>query len=484
MNRFLPLVFLFGILWACSSSDDATTNDTGPGTDTDSGTTSSDPVISSINFSLDNSFAGDQIDISAIVSDPDNDIVDYEWTISDGSFEVVSDTSIIWSSPDTPVNATVTLTVTDSESNSATRSEDLFLELRPTTYQRSIGGEYYRLSSNTLLQRVDEYIYMYVSQPIGSGGSELKLLKLDYFGEEIWSKTIAIRPSDPAGVYYFERTADDNFLVNNSTGVAKVDFDGNILWTLDVSVGEFIQLANGNYFFTTYISGADVTGYYIISPEGSVLALEAFSSELESLRTYDVTEGPESDTYFILSRISAPRPEPNMRIVQINSDGGYLGEINPPNRINFGEAGTINKNADGTYTLIYNSETDSGFTNTITYLNINADGTVNAEEVYTNDDHMQVYNALALEDGGYLIYGTIGSSERRARSLFLRIDADGNEQWRKDYGNDSDLMDFACSAVELPSGGLIISGSEYIIDPATGNFVQVYLHSYNSDGSL
>ncbi len=474
--KYLSIIlslFLIG----CSSSDDPDESNTNNNNNSGS---SGAPVISQITVSLTDRYAGDQIEVSAIVTDSENDIVSYEWSFSGGDFEETSQTSVNWNSPSTAGSYTITLTVKDAEDNSTSKTEEVLLELRPLTFQKNIGGNYFRLYSNSGLHIVDDAIYMYVSQPSGESSSSMQLVKLDLFGTQIWSREITTREDSPLGVGYFELTADGNFLLNTEFGVAKVNLEGEILWTYNDAVGGFIQLDNGNYYFTTYIEGEDVSGFYIFSPDGVVIANGPNDEEIDFLPIYGSGKGPDADTYFIISSYSTPSSEPNARMVLINGSGDYVSEFALPYRIFQGAF--MFQESDGTYTIFFNTE-DASNQGTITRVNMDSEGNVNNQNIYTNSDFMSAISVSQAQDGGYFVVGAIGSSSAAAKSLFFKTNMDGSQSWQSEYGNRSDKMDFASKVQITPSGRVLISGSEYIVD-ATGTFVRIYLHKYNSDGSL
>lgn len=88
----------------------------------------SSPEISVIKINSQDSYAGDEIIIDALVSDLDDNISTYAWSVSEGSFEKVSSTRIKRKSPNQSGTYSISLTVTDSKDNSTSKSENVDLK--------------------------------------------------------------------------------------------------------------------------------------------------------------------------------------------------------------------------------------------------------------------------------------------------------------------------------------------------------------------
>ena len=84
-----------------------------------------------------------------------------------------------------------------------------------------------------------------------------------------------------------------------------------------------------------------------------------------------------------------------------------------------------------------------------------ADGEILIEETYGDDDvGIGGHALLQTEDGGYLIGGSCGLSQRGGRFGAMKIDSNGNVEWRRTYGN---FEHSTCSAV------LATGDNEYLL---------------------
>ncbi|MCX5792286.1 MAG: SBBP repeat-containing protein [Elusimicrobia bacterium] len=77
------------------------------------------PVISSVTAVPSNVFVRDISTITCAATDPDNPVLVYNWTMSTGSYSVISSSVIAWTAPASSGTYTITCTVLDGEGGSA-----------------------------------------------------------------------------------------------------------------------------------------------------------------------------------------------------------------------------------------------------------------------------------------------------------------------------------------------------------------------------
>ncbi len=439
------------------------------------------PVISSIFIDADGKFAGDDISINAIVEDQDNDIASYEWSVSTGSFDIKSDTNIIWNSPLSEGEYTITLKVTDSKNNVDVLSQEVSLDLSVNTFQNLIDATYFRLFSESQTVAINGYIYYYSAESIGAYGTAYRLKKIDQEGNEIWTNTYDEFPSSTIKIGGMYKTPDNNIILKVGDGIIKVDSEGEILWHFDdQSLRRFVEMENGNYFMlgSTYTTEW-IPSYTILSPDGALVKQGIIEAGYDIRSTYDIAIGPEPNTFFVLALVNNPETPiiNNFEIIHINSSGVLLEAFDFPDGP--GIKGRLFREDDGSYSAFYSPEI--GFSNQINRIHITSTGSLINENTYTFDNYNYAIDVERLAQGGYLIAGAFGSRYFNARSLFFRINQSGAIEWQKEFGTNTDVMDFASSILELEDGKIIVTGSVWLGSP---NSVSSYMHKYNSDGSL
>lgn len=468
MKKIKLLVLL--LFFSCGSSDDNSVNiDTG-----------SSPIVSVIDFS--NGFAGDNITITATVDDEDNDITSYNWSVSGGSLSNINNTSAIWNSPNSSGIYTITLTVMDSENNTTTRSEDINLELAPTTFEKTINGNYSRLYTNTEMQIIDNYVYHYSSE-ITDGGpnTTFRLRKFDLNGNQIWVQTIWTN-TNSRNVSRMYKTQDGSLILNaGDNGIYKINTNGDLIWSLsDSSLGNFVELENGNYFFTGIIGNGDFTDTYkIVSSNGSILNEGIIEQTNNIIGVIDAVQGSNSDTIAAIVRINDPDSVNDLAILELNSSGEIMNFNSLPYFFSFRPR--LIKNIDGTYSFFSRVPGDSDAK--IIHDIYSIDGQLVDHNEYGFDNYNDILDVIISNSGGYLICGQMGPglTGGNAKSLIFKTDENGDVIWQTSYGNISNFMDLASSILELPNGEFMVSGSYFL--PSTIELF-CYLNKYNSDGTF
>lgn len=442
------------------------------------------PVILSLEANLEGKFAGDEITIVATTSDPDMDIKNYDWTVSEGSFEKVSDTKITWNSPQSENNHTIELTVTDSEDHRTTDSLEISLEIKQQTFQKIIDASYNFHHSSSNIVVIDDFVYFYSSERNGFGSAR-RLKKFDLDGNEIWTKTYENTPDKRLSIGKdLFKTPDNNLMVGIYGETLKIDTDGNILWSFpNGNIYNFEETENGNYLFT---GSKDIGGwkphYFLISPNGELIREGVIEKpNYDIYGVYSIVKGPTANTYFVLAGISDPEhPEIQSEVLHIDSDGAILSTT-----IRFEYVprflSRLFKETDGSYTFFFNPEENSRLP--ITQINFSDSGEILSTNDHSFDNTTRAYDIEQLKEGGYLLAGLFGPNEGGTKSLIFKTTISGDIEWNIEFGDYTFAADFAYSIQELNNGQFLVSGST-LVRTVVDDPLKVYLHKYNVDGSL
>jgi len=470
-KSYYTLLFFF--ILSCSSSDDPINNV--PDDEPAQGT---NPSISSIHIESQGKFAGDDFSIIASVSDPDNDINDYEWSVSGGSFIKVTEENITWSSPEISGTYTINLTVTDAEGHSDSKSKIIDLEENSGTFQKFISATYRRLYSENDMIVIDDFIYYYSAEDTGTGTS-YRLKKIGLDGNEIWTKSYAIFNTDWREISRILKTPDGNLILGIDGAIIKVDTDGNILWNYpNQNLYRFVALENGNYFFIGSMLDIEwKASFHILTPDG-VLVDEGTIETNYDMALFDVVEGPSANTFFILAKVTNPdSPDNFSEVLHVDSSGNILNAYGFP--FNSRTNGRLFKEADGSYSAFFSTYVDTNYR--INRIHISNTGNLIINNSYIFNNYTEAFDVEQLANGGYLIAGTSGTGSNSSNSLIFRTDQSGEVVWDFKFGDNTDKLNFASSILELDNGQILVSGTTYDFNISR---LKNYLYLYNEDGSL
>jgi hypothetical protein len=101
-------------------------------------------------------------------------------------------------------------------------------------------------------------------------------------------------------------------------------------------------------------------------------------------------------------------------------------------------------------------------------LRLNDNGDTLWTRLYKNGGNTRFYKILPALDNGFMLAGfTTQTKTCKTQGLIVKLDAEGNELWKKTYGDTAQRIAFH-DAVQLPNGNFIFAGSDFESD-TTGN---------------
>lgn len=248
----------------------------------------------------------------------------------------------------------------------------------------------------------------------------LLLLKTDASGNQQWWKMFNPKGEKAYG-YSAQQTADGGYIICGSVSsngqdayLVKTDASGNLVWEKtfgganeDVAYTVF-QTADGGY-----ILGGQTKSFGDTDGDAYLLKVSADGTK-EWQKTFD---GPS--TY-----------QDYLHCVQQTSDGGFIATGNISNRVND----------------IYLLKTD-----------------FNGKKLWSKNfgtkDSDQGRWVEQTSDGGYIVCGFVTTTHQSVsdRNLYvIKTDAQGNEQWHREYGESG--TNYGRCVRQTPDGGFIILG--------------------------
>ena len=127
----------------------------------------------------------------------------------------------------------------------------------------------------------------------------------------------------------------------------------------------------------------------------------------------------------------------------------------------FDELVSIETTADGGYILAgVESPTSATTTSSGWLLKVDASGNEIWSKTYNYSGRDLLYSVIPTKDGGYIASGyesePLGTGTGYTSGWLLKVDANGNELWSKSYG--TEFSDYLTDIKEISGGGYIVSG--------------------------
>ena len=260
-----------------------------------------------------------------------------------------------------------------------------------------------------------------------------------------WEKTFFDGVSDQkGGAFCINQTADDGYVflchaVSDIDFFMKIDENGDEEWTQE----QFDALHDFNYLAKTNDGGFIITGGIDTSGRGDDDRIH-----LTKLNEYGNLQW---NTVFQQMHTGYPS------YVSETNDGGYI--ILSRSLIKTNSQGVLDWEKDIDADAVFHTN-DGGYiiSDSDSLIKINSNGNVEWEKhAFIKPTPFTEYNFNSIEqttDGGYILGGSVGEKPNY-ELLLAKVDANGNVEWEKTYGGDSD-GEFA---QQTSDGGYIIIGT-------------------------
>jgi hypothetical protein len=318
------------------------------------------------------------------------------------------------------------------------------LTAQDTLWTKTYGGESAEGGRSVCLTEDGGFAIAGYTFSFGEGNADAYLIKTDSEGNELWSKTYGGTGSD-YGYSICKASSDNGFIITGYTTsygagskdvyLIRTNSNGDTLWTktfggsgLDIGMS-VSETSGGNIVICGYTEsfGAGEDDIYIVKTDanGNFLWSETYGgTALETGRSICVTSQDS--------------------LVFTGATGSYG-----------------NGNQD-TYTV----KTDSA-------------GNVEYEKTFGSSYYEHARAINELNSGGFII---TGYSLNSLMDVYIqKIDADGNQIWKKEINGDNSFYDIGNSVYELNSGNIVVCGAT---KSAVTSKNDLYLLCFNSQGTV
>ena len=311
-----------------------------------------------------------------------------------------------------------------------------------TIWTKTYSGNGYSRGHSILSTSDSGYIVAGVTYSAASDNWDIYILKLDAYGDTIWTKTYGGTVNDRAWSVY--ATSDGGYIISGETSsfgiggydiyVLKLNTDGDTLWTRTYG-----GIAND---YSCSVEQTPDNGYIIAGRTNSFGA-----------GNYDIY------------------------VLKLNIDGDSMW-TKTFGGSHIDEGYSVSNTSDGGYIIGGGARSFSEWCcYTVYVLKINSDGDTIWTRTY--DISNKCYSILPTSDDGFIIIGSTEMCTTIMDVYLLKINNEGNVIWSRTYGGSQ--ADEGRSVAHTPDGGYIIAGYTFSFG---GGYDNLYLIKTDSLGNV
>ena len=289
-----------------------------------------------------------------------------------------------------------------------------------TLWTRTYGG-FSTDRAHCIVPTIDNcYLVAGYTHSFGAGGSDIWLLKIDEYGDTLWTKTYGWGRLTSETAFFIQKTSDEGYIITGYRGfniwIFKIDTRGDSIFSATISSpghdsGECVQQTSDGGFI---VAGIDKS----LEPWTKDIYIWKTNEtgETEWSRTFGDTLADE--TYYILEDI----------------EGGYIFVGN-----------------------MFNIEDDK---NIVCMIKLDENGdTVWSKEYDIGLSSNYIRCFQRTQDSGYILGGYTWSFGAYVCDYWLvKTDSIGNLLWHREYGNGPYFQEEGFCVQEVSDGGYILAG--------------------------
>ena len=339
-----------------------------------------------------------------------------------------------------------------------------------------------------LLQLADGGFILVGSSTSGSnGGKDVYVVRTDNLGNVVWESWYGGSGDDEANsvilgkngsIYVCGEITQDSSVILGLRNVIVLNLnmgDGSLIGDpnqygdpdRDELGTDIIELSNGGFFITSTALDADTSKYYLVETNSNLDTIPKKSRYIgtASVNNYSARSYELSDTEnpFICfgSVYNTVNGQSSFWFRSFIYNSFKEGEINPNSygTENNDEICTdVDQTTDGGY--IMSGFVDNGGVNNEMLVKINSRRDEIWKRPYPNEFNKSVKGTGVIQtsDGGFMVSSTIELDDPKNDEIsLLKLDSEGEEQWRKTYGSDDN--DAGSKVIQLNDGSYVVIGT-------------------------
>lgn len=339
-------------------------------------------------------------------------------------------------------------------------------------FEMTYGGQYDDIANKVLPLR-DGYLLVGSTQSFGAGQTDAYVMKVDKFGNKIWSSTYGGRQNDFANSAV---AVDGGFMLAGTTNsfgsrvqsiyLAKISGNGALAWQHgyysdndDYYYGEdIINIGNDN---TLVVGTEDHVKFFnsevniyvnAVNTKGQRNGIKRYGGEDEE-RAKSIIE--VSDGYVIAGETDTwTHGRKDAYVVKIDKNGNRIWH----NAFGFRYdeiANQVISTRDGGYITIGTTDSDISNQKDMYVVKIDANGNRQWQYHYGSRENEEGYGIVEVNDGYVMTGYTKDTKNYDSDAYIVKIDKEGNVLWHKRYGGEKD--DEARAIIKV-NGGFVVVG--------------------------
>ena len=320
----------------------------------------------------------------------------------------------------------------------------------------------------------DKYIIVGYTFSFGFGNSDVYAVCINEKGEMIWSNTYGgagweygydICNSNNGGYLLTGYSTSYNTDNSKDVFIVKINENGDESWSKTyggsgLDIGKSICRSDDGYMICGYTEsfGAGENDIYIIhiDESGNVLWEKQFGgtgAELgyEIKRTYD-------HNYIVIGASGSDRANYDFYVLKINNDGDIIWENYfgaPGGDGGYDRGHSIIETSDGDFLAV--GETNYGDALNILVVKIDAEGNDEWKKIYGEALHDHADSIMETSDGNYVLCGRLDKTSTGKNDIgLIKINDEGEEIWKKIMS--MSCSEWATSVIETSDNDLLIAG--------------------------
>ncbi|PMQ02381.1 MAG: hypothetical protein CBR30_01695 [Dictyoglomus sp. NZ13-RE01] len=383
----------------------------------------------------------------------------------------------------------------ESGNKSAVRINIIVNNTAPiNVWQKTFGGTD-EDGANSIQQTSDGgYIVAGYTYSFGAGWSDVYILKLDENGNLLWQKTFGGSSDDEANS--IQQTSDGGYIVAGYTYsfgaggdvyILKLDADGNLVWkktfggSSDDEANSIQQTSDGGYIVAGYTSsfGAGGRDVYILKLDanGNLVWQKTFGGSGWD-EAYSIQQ--TSDSGYIVAGYteSFGDSDEDVYILKIDENGELVWEKIFGGKY-YDVVSSIQQTSDGGYIVAGYTKSFGAGGRDVYILKLDANGELVWQKTFGGWGGDEARSIQQTSDGGYIVAGYTTSFGARGSDVYiLKLDANGELVWQKNFGGDS--SDGAFAIQQTSDGGYIVAGNTESFGAGKSD---VYILKLDADGN-
>ena len=363
-------------------------------------------------------------------------------------------------------------------------------------WERTYGGAGYDMGLDVQQTQDGGYIIGGYTSSFGAGSYDVWLLKLNFQGDTLWTKTYGDTGDDRG--CSIQQTQDGGYIVAGRTTsfsagfydvyLLKTNASGNILWTRTYGSTGFDwansvqQTQDGGYIIAGWTDsfGAGMNDVYLIKTDanGDTLWSKTYGGPYndEGLSVQQTLDGG-----YIISGYSNAYASgnANLYLIKTNAQGNTLWIKTYCGDPDFDDVGcSVRQSQDGGYIIA--GLTGVAFSNMdVWLLKTDAQGDTLWTKTYGGNYRDQGYSVQQTSDGGYIIAGYTQFGSSPYDVYLIKTDASGGTLWTRTYGGSNYEEGF--SVWQTTDTGYIITG---FTTSYGGGLQDVYVVKTDANGNV